>query len=77
MFCMVTFHINGMVILLLLFFSAFVHRKPFASSIFLFNFVVAMLRDSISKNGPYLTKEAYKYALERVRNYVPSSKEVG
>jgi len=36
---------------------------------------VAMLRDSISRNGPYLTKEAYKYALERVRNYVPSSKE--
>eukprot|EP00795_Rhopilema_esculentum_P012802 gene12802-3541_t len=35
----------------------------------------AMLRDAISKNGPYLTKEAYKYALERVRNYVPSSKE--
>ena len=39
-------------------------------------FVDAMLRDAISKNGPYLTKEAYKYALERVRNYVPSSKEV-
>ena len=38
--------------------------------------LVAMLRDSISRNGPYLTKEAYKYALERVRNYVPSSKEV-
>eukprot|EP00112_Aurelia_sp_Birch-Aquarium-sp1_P019752 Seg495.7 transcript_id=Seg495.7/GoldUCD/mRNA.D3Y31 product="hypothetical protein" protein_id=Seg495.7/GoldUCD/D3Y31 len=35
----------------------------------------AMLRDAISKNGPVLTKEAYKYALERVRNYVPSSKE--
>eukprot|EP00794_Sanderia_malayensis_P016859 gene16859-18560_t len=35
----------------------------------------AMLRASISKNGAGLTKEAYKYALERMRNYVPSNKE--
>ena len=53
--------------------SSFVYIK-YSSGYFLV--LVAMLRDSISKNGPYLTKEAYKYALERVRNYVPSSKEV-